>query len=109
MGCVLGGGGGREHDLYSHHSYMRSCQVNKNKQSIPTLSRDGTVANSDVDKANLLNSRHSLISHPQIQHQDTPVSSDCPEEILCCESEVCDIMLAALDMTKAGGPDGISG
>ena len=30
--------------------------LNKSKQSIPTLSLDGAVANSDIDKANLLNS-----------------------------------------------------
>jgi hypothetical protein len=28
--------------------------VNKSKQSIPTLSLNGTVAHSDIDKANLL-------------------------------------------------------
>ena len=46
-------------------------------------------------------------SHSPIQHQDTPASSDCPEEILCSESEVYN-MLAALDMMKASGSDGIS-
>ena len=84
--------------------------LNKNKQSIPTLSLDGTVANSDVDIANILNLFFCSCfnrSHSPIQHQDTPASSDCPEEILCSESEVYN-MLAALDMMKASGSDGIS-
>ena len=86
--------------------------LNKSKQSIPTLSLDGTVANSDVDKANLLNSFFCSCfnrSHPPIQHQPTPDidSSTCPEELLCTDSEVCE-MLAALDVTKSSGPDGIS-
>ena len=86
--------------------------LNKSKQSIPTLSLDGTVANSDVDKANLLNSFFCSCfnrSHPPIQHQPTPDidSSTCPEELLCTDSEVCE-MLAALNVTKSSGPDGIS-
>ena len=33
--------------------------------------------------------------------------STCPEELLCSDLEVCD-MLSTLDITKASGPDGIS-
>ena len=70
------------------------------------------MANSDVDKANLLNSFFCSCfnrSHPPIQHQPTPDidSSTCPEELLCTDSEVYE-MLAALDVTKSSGPDGIS-
>ena len=65
-----------------------------------------------MDKANLLNSFFCSCfnrSHPPIQHQPTPDidSSTCPEEFLCADSEVCE-MLAALDVTKSSGPDGIS-
>ena len=84
--------------------------MNKSKQSIPTLSLDGAVANSDIDKANLLNSFFCSCfnrSHPPIQHQHSPTTLDCPDTILCSESEVGDI-LAALDVIKASGPDGIS-
>ena len=86
--------------------------LNKSKQSIPTLSLDGRVANSEVDKANLLNSYFSSCfnrSHPPVQYQSTPagLTSTCPEEFLCSEPEVYDF-LAALDTTKASGPDGLS-
>ena len=68
------------------------------------------MANTDIDKANLLNSFFCSCfnrSHPPIQHQHFPTTLDCPDTILCSESEVGD-MLAALDVTKASGSDGIS-
>ena len=70
------------------------------------------VAPADVDKANPLNSFFCSCfnrSHPPIQLQINPAdSTSCPiEDLLCSESEVCDL-LAALDITKASGPDGIS-
>ena len=86
--------------------------VNKSKHSIPTLSLNSMVAHADVDKANLLNSFFCSCfnrSHPPIQLQTNPADSTSGpiEDLLCSESEVCD-MLAALDITKASGPDGIS-
>ena len=84
--------------------------LNKNKQSIPTLSHAGEVATTDVEKANLLNSFFCSCfnrSHSPIQHLNAPINAECPVENLCSESKVGD-MLAALDTTKASGPDGIS-
>ena len=84
--------------------------LNMNKQSIPTLSLDSTVVTSVEEKANLLNTFFCSClnrSHPPIQHQDIPISADCLAENLCSEFDVSD-MLAALDITKASGPDSIS-
>ena len=83
--------------------------VNMNKQPIPTLSHDGRIADSDGDKANMLNSFfYSCFnqSHPPVAECYPPCFS-CPEDVLCSEQEVCDL-LAALDVTKASGQDGIS-
>ena len=76
------------------------------------MSLNGTVAHSDIDKANILNSFFCSCfntSHPPIQYQANPTvpTSSPVEEVLCSESEVCD-MLAVLDVSKASGPDGIS-
>ena len=84
--------------------------LNKSKTTIPTLSLGDKVAHSDVDEANLLNSFFTDCfnkSHPPIQFQVASQPPTCPDEILCSESEVCDL-LAALDPSKASGQDGIS-
>ena len=84
--------------------------LNKNKSSIPTLSLEDKIAHSDADKANLLNSFFTDCfnnSHPPIQLQEVSRHPSCPEEILCSESEVGDL-LAALDPSKASGKDDIS-
>ena len=84
--------------------------LNKSKTTIPTLSLGDKVAHSDVDKANLLNSFFTDCfnkSHPPIQLQVASQPPTCPDEILCSESEVCDL-LAALNPSKASGQDGIS-
>ena len=82
--------------------------LNKNKSSIPTLTLDDIVAQSDLEKANLFNSFFVNCfnkSHPPIQSQAVPQCSTPPEEILCSESEVCDL-LVTLDPTKLKLPDG---
>ena len=88
---------------------LENCK--KNKQPIPTLSYDGRIliADSDGDKSNnMLNSLfYSCFnqSHPPVAVCYPPYF--CPDNVLCCEQEVCDL-LAALDVTKASGQDGIS-
>ena len=83
--------------------------LNKNKQAIPTLTKEGVVAYSDEDKASMLNSFFSSCfntSHPPLEVQSVSTPR-CPGEILCTESEVCDL-LASLDVSKSSGDDGIS-
>ena len=85
--------------------------LNKSKQSIPTLYHDDVVACDDADKANLLcsffsscfNQSCALIS-PSPNH---PLRFSFPDDLLCNESEVFDL-LATLDTTTANGQDGIS-
>ena len=83
--------------------------VNKNKQPIPTLSHDGRMADCDGDKANILNTFfYSCFnqSHPPVAECYPPYLS-CPDHVLCCEQEVCDL-LAALNVTKASDQDSVS-
>jgi len=83
--------------------------MDKNKQPIPTQLHDGRVADCDSDKADMLNSFfYSCFnqSHPPVAECYPPYLS-CPDDVLCSEQEVCDL-LAALDVTKASGQDGIS-
>lgn len=81
----------------------------KKPQTLPTLIQDETTAATDLDKANLLNyffhscfnsSCPSLACH----RERDPV---CPQDYLCTEEEVFDLLLS-LDTTKASGPDGLS-
>jgi len=70
---------------------------------------DARRADSDGDKANMLNSFfYSCFrqSHPPVAECYPPYFS-CPDDVLCSEQEVCDL-LAALNVTKASGQDGIS-
>ena len=83
--------------------------LNRNKQAIPTLVKEGVTAFSDDEKVNMLNLFFSSCfnaSHPLLESQSAS-TSECPDEILCCESEVCDL-LASLDVSKSSGHDGIS-
>ena len=88
--------------------------LNSDTISIPNLNLpDGNVATTPVDKANALNfffqsyfncscpplSCHNLLNLP---------SSECPDELLCSEDEVLELLLS-IDISKASGPDGISG
>jgi len=83
--------------------------LNKNQCSIPTLSHNDTTVQTDIGKANLLNSFFSScynLSHSEYHHNLQP-PHECPEELLCNEEEVYQL-LSSLDVTKANGPDGIS-
>ena len=67
------------------------------------------MAHSDGHKANMLNSIfYSCFnqSHPAIAECYPPHLS-CPDDVLCSEDEVCDL-LAAMDVTKASGQDGVT-
>ena len=83
--------------------------LNRIKPSIPTLSQGYQVAYTDSDKANLLNSFFGSCfntSHPPIE-LGSPPSVSYPEELLCTESGVYDLV-TSLDVSKASGQNGIS-
>ena len=88
--------------------------LNKQQSTIPTLHHHGTAAESDSEKASLLNECFSACFN-----RDTPplsfVNDDhhtvhfspCPDELLCTAEEVI-FLIMSLDPSKANGPDGIS-
>ena len=87
--------------------------LNKSQCSIPTLSHDDATVQTDIGKADLLNSFFSScynLSHSPLvpsEYQNSQSPQECPDEILCNEEEVYQL-LSSLDVTKANGPDGIS-
>ena len=95
------------------HQYHLACNWTLDQLLLAKwrhLHLDVTVAHSDLDKANLLNSFFCFcfnMSHPAIHPLITPALSVCPEDILCSESEEFDL-LATLVVSKASGQDGIS-
>ena len=87
--------------------------LHKQTSSIPNLSYNNAVSSMDQEKANMLNDYFSKCFNrlqPPLQTTDClnyPLADDCPDEILCTESEVT-ALLVTLDIAKASGPDGIS-
>ena len=92
--------------------------LNKNDSTIPTLSMNGTEANTDQDKANMLNTFFSTcfntslppLSVPDMHNNAVPseMTPDLIESLLCTEEEVLHL-LETIDVSKSSGPDGISG
>ena len=87
--------------------------LSSKESSFPTLVIGNTVAEASQDKANLLNATFTSYYNSSVPElsvidllQDDP--SDCPDDILCTEDEVFDL-LHSLDTTKASGHDDISG
>ena len=87
--------------------------LNGRQCSIPPLNHSGKTANSDREKANMLNNYFSscfnkcvppIIPSSGLERLDP---SACPPELLCTEDEVLELLLA-LDTSKANGPDNIS-
>ena len=87
--------------------------LNKSQCSIPTLSHGDATVQTDIGKADLLNSFFSSccnLSHSPLvpsEYHNLQSPQECPEEVLCNEEEVYQL-LSSLDVTKANGPDGIS-
>ena len=85
---------------------------NPSNQSIPVLREDSIVATSNAEKASLLNKtlarnfnyNFPVLSPPNIQEYIIYPTS----EVLCSEDEVFSL-LCTVDVSKASGPDGISG
>ena len=85
--------------------------LNKQQSSIPTLHYHDTAAESDSEKASLLNECFSACFNrdipPLSPADDTVHFSPCPDELLCTADEVL-FLIMSLDPSKANGPDGTS-
>ena len=89
--------------------------LTKKTSSIPILKDGEKVVENDLDKATLLNNYFSQCFNQSV----SPLTDDdismfdsinlllCPEEFLCTEDEVLELLLS-LDTKKANGRDGIS-
>ena len=82
------------------------------ESSFPPMKNEDIVASSGLDKANLLNvtfTNHYNRSVPELSISDLPeiVPTDCPNDFLCSEDEVYEL-LCTLDTTKSSGDDEIS-
>ena len=88
--------------------------LNKQQSTIPTLHYQDTVAESNFEKASLLNEFFSTCFNRDIPPlssadtgQHTVQHGSCPDELLCTTDEVL-FLIQSLDSSKANGPDGIS-
>ena len=88
--------------------------LNKQQSSIPTLHYQDTAAESNSEKANLLNEFFSACFNrdiPPLSPADTDYHNahynSCPEDLLCTTDEVL-FLIQTLDSSKANGPDGVS-
>ena len=90
--------------------------LTKQTSSIPILKdHDGNVIHDDEEKATLLNeffsqcfnSAQPPLCSSDFESLDQPSPDECPEQDLCSEEEVLE-MLLSLDTSKSNGPDGIS-
>ena len=85
----------------------------KSVSSIPVLRRDGEEACTDRAKAVMLNNffsscfNQSMPPLTESSYQVQSTSQECPDDLLCTEEEVLELLLS-LDVTKSSGPDGIS-
>ena len=88
--------------------------LNKQQSTIPTLHYQDTAAESNSEKASLLNEFFSTcfnrdippLSPADTDHHNVQYDS-CPEDLLCTTDEVL-FLIESLDSSKANGPDGVS-
>ena len=82
--------------------------LNKNQNSIPTLSQGDNVASTSIDKANRLNEFFCSCFNTVFPSL-TPMYNQhhTKESLLCTEDEVYHLRLS-LDVSKSNGPDGIT-
>ena len=100
-----------------HHNdpkefWKKIASLSPQECTIPTLSNGSDVAESNLDKANLLNATFTNsfnCSLPELRKTDLPeiTDDDIPANFLCTENKVYDL-LCSLDTAKASGHNGIS-
>ena len=89
--------------------------LTKQQSTIPTLQQGSLTANSDLQKAELLNKffstcfnrSHPPLTVPRIEPSSPPPHDPSLEEMCCTVSEV-EQLLRGLEVSKACGPDKIS-
>ena len=87
--------------------------LNKQQSLIPPLHHQGTTANSDHEKATMLNDFFSTCFNRTVPPLVPPNgdlnlhNDECPDDLLCLEGEVLSY-IRLLDAAKASGPDGLS-
>ena len=82
--------------------------LRKNPSNIPPLSSNGSVINSDADKATCLNhfftSCQNATMPPLSPIPPLDATSGCPDEFLCTEEEIA-VLIRSLASNTAPGPD----
>ena len=101
----------------SKKQFWKAVKVlNKQQSTIPTLHHQETIAETNYEKATMLNEYFSTCfnaSVPPLSQLDEEsqthmeFGSTCSEDLLCTTEEVLSY-IQTLDATKASGPDGIS-
>ena len=87
--------------------------LSKQQSGIPALHHHDKIAESDYEKASMLNEFFSTCFNTAVpplsmNDDDFTVQNDrCPEELLCSDEEVL-YFIMSMDLQKANGPDGIS-
>ena len=88
--------------------------LNKKYDSIPVLKHGSVTANTNKEKAEMLNSFFSTCfnsAFPPLSPSNVHTATTCEvsniDDLLCTEEEVYGL-LSSLDVSKASGPDGIS-
>ena len=98
----------------SPKQFWKVCKLlNSTNSTIPTLVQGDATAQTNVQKAEMLNSYFATCfneSQPPLEsidfHLATPPDT-FPSELLCSEDEI-SVLLSSLDVSKSNGPDGIS-
>ena len=101
-------------DPRNKKQFWKAVKILSNQQStIPTLSHQGTTAESDREKATMLNDFFSTCFNkaipplPPSHGACSTQGSVCPDQLLCTTSEVLSY-ITSLDINKANGPDRVS-
>ena len=104
-------------NLGSKKQFWKAVKILSKQQSmIPTLHHQEATAETNYEKATMLNGYFSSCFNASVpplsqldEENQTHIESGstCPEDLLCTTEEVL-LYIQALDATKASGPDGIS-
>ncbi len=101
-------------DIRDKRKFWKTVKfLNKQQSSIPPLHHQGTTANSDHEKATMLNDFLSTCFNRTVPplvppNRGSHAHNDaCPDDSLCSASEVLSY-IRLLDAAKASGPDGAS-